>query len=185
RLGFGPTGATPVPRRCAASLCRAFQSGTGGGRKQVLDLRVQGRRAKTVQIGTGFGTRFRVPKRRSRTGRGAMSFFHEGQRPAREPILNAPASVLWLIAALLALHVARVMAPGNWPDNLVYEYGFIPARYSAGLLTVAGGSGLAQQLLPFLSYIFVHADISHVGVNCLWLLAFGPVVARRIGTWRF
>ena len=25
----------------------------------------------------------------------------------------------------------------------------------------------------------------HVGVNCLWLAAFGAPVARRLGTWRF
>jgi len=33
--------------------------------------------------------------------------------------------------------------------------------------------------------MFLHADFVHLGVNCVWLLAFGPIVARRYGTMLF
>ena len=37
----------------------------------------------------------------------------------------------------------------------------------------------------FVTYGFLHADLSHIGLNSLWLLAFGSPVARRFGSWRF
>lgn len=97
--------------------------------------------------------------------------------PPREPFLRAPASVIWLIAALVAAHIARVAAPAPWPDTILSDYAFVPARYGAGDL-----SGFA---LGLLTHMFLHFDWTHLGVNCLWLLAFGPIVARRYGPVRF
>jgi membrane associated rhomboid family serine protease len=97
--------------------------------------------------------------------------------PPREPFLQAPASVIWLIGVLVVAHVARVAAPAPWPDTILSDYAFIPARYGTG--------DLPSFALSFLSHIFLHFDVTHLGVNCLWLLAFGPIVARRYGTVRF
>ena len=33
--------------------------------------------------------------------------------------------------------------------------------------------------------MFLHGNYTHVGVNSLWLLAFGPIVAKRLGTTKF
>lgn len=101
--------------------------------------------------------------------------------PPREPFLHAPASVLWLIGALVLAHVARVAAPAALSDDLLTQYAFIPARYGASF----GTSGLFGLMAPFVSYMFLHADFVHLGVNCVWLLAFGPIVARRYGTMLF
>jgi membrane associated rhomboid family serine protease len=109
--------------------------------------------------------------------------FLQDTRPSPEPFLIAPASVLWLIGALLAAHVIRVLLPGEWPDLILNAYAFIPARY-AGLPQFAHDS-LLQQAAPFVTHIFLHANFVHVGLNCVWLLAFGPLVARRLGTIRF
>jgi membrane associated rhomboid family serine protease len=95
-------------------------------------------------------------------------------KPPREPFLHAPASVLWLIAVLAAAHIARIAAPAPLPDAILNDYAFIPARYGTG--------DLAGFALSFVSYIFLHLNFTHLGVNCLWLLAFGPIVARRYGT---
>jgi membrane associated rhomboid family serine protease len=114
-----------------------------------------------------------------------MALFQEN-RSSREPFLNAPVSVLWLIGVLLATHAARVLAPGPWPDMLIAEYGFTPARFAAAFAGQPLTPGmLAQLLVSFVSYIFLHADLTHVGINSLWLLAFGPIVARRLGTAKF
>ena len=37
----------------------------------------------------------------------------------------------------------------------------------------------------FLTYSLLHADISHLVFNMLWLLPFGSAVARRFGAFRF
>ncbi len=108
-----------------------------------------------------------------------MAFFHEGS--ARQPVFNVPASVPGLIAALLLAHAIRAFASPEMSDQIILMFGFIPARYAGGLLN---GGALAQ-LLPFVSYMFVHGEWGHVTVNCLWLFAFGPAVARRLGWLRF
>jgi membrane associated rhomboid family serine protease len=115
-----------------------------------------------------------------------MAFFQD-QRPSREPFLNAPATIFWLIGALVAAHVVRVMLPAPWPENLLFEFAFIPARYSEAALATSGipAPGFVEQFVPFISYMFLHGDYVHLSVNSLWLLAFGPIVAKRLKTARF
>src|SRR5438067_690544 len=104
--------------------------------------------------------------------------------PPRQPVFRAPPVVLWLIGALAALHLARVTRPGNQPDNIVYEFGFYPLRYSRTFLEshMANPGTLWERAVPFLSYMGLHGSWTHLVINCLWLLAFGPIVARRFGT---
>ncbi|MBU6299095.1 MAG: rhomboid family intramembrane serine protease, partial [Alphaproteobacteria bacterium] len=101
-------------------------------------------------------------------------------QPSREPFLHAPASVLWLIAVLVLAHVARILVPAALSDDILMQYAFIPERYSGG-----SAVGFVALAVPFVSYIFLHANFVHLGVNCIWLLAFGPIVARRYGTGLF
>lgn len=99
-------------------------------------------------------------------------------RPPREPFLHAPACVLWLIGLLVLVHVAIMLAPDAVADAVVMRLAFIPARY-------AHGGPLLALALPFLGHMFLHAGFLHLAVNCLWLLACGPIVARRYGTGLF
>ena len=108
-----------------------------------------------------------------------MAFFQD-TRPQREPFLNAPPTVLWLIGAIVAAHLVRVFAP--WSRDVLFEYALIPARYAPSELAAPD---LLHQALPFFTYSFIHADYTHLVINSLWLLAFGPVVARRLGNLRF
>lgn len=94
----------------------------------------------------------------------------------REPLLKAPASVLLLIAALALAHAARVWAPAATSELVLDNYAFVPLRYSP--LALDPGTWL-DRAIPFVSYMFLHADWTHLAINCLWLLAFGSVVARR------
>jgi len=115
-----------------------------------------------------------------------MAFFQE-TRPAREPFLRVPATVTALIAILVLFHIARVFAPGDWPQRILVQYAFDPAIYSPAYRAshhVAAASWF-DLATPFLSYAFLHADTTHIAVNSLWLLAFGPIVARRLGPARF
>lgn len=102
---------------------------------------------------------------------------------ARQPIFRAPPVVLWLIAGLAAAHAARVLQPIARANALVFQYGLVPAPYSPAYLQsrIANAGSVWDQALPFVSYMAVHGDWTHLTINCLWLLAFGPVVARRFG----
>jgi membrane associated rhomboid family serine protease len=111
--------------------------------------------------------------------------FSQDDHPSREPFLNAPPTVLWLIGVLLATHVLRVLLPGAWPDIIVQNYALIPARFAMALAKGLPVGQVFDLLLSLVSYIFLHGDFAHVGINSLWLLVFGPIVARRLGPVRF
>jgi membrane associated rhomboid family serine protease len=96
--------------------------------------------------------------------------------PAREPFLKAPASVILLIGVLVAAHLGRVFAPAEVSQHILDQYAFIPLRYAPNVLDPGS---LLDRAIPFVSYMFLHADATHLIINCLWLLAFGAVVARR------
>jgi membrane associated rhomboid family serine protease len=106
-----------------------------------------------------------------------MAFFVES-RPAREPFIRAPAVVVGLIAVLVAAHLARVFAPIALSERMLSEYALNPASYSAHLPDAVS---LLDRVLPFFTHMLLHADAMHITINCVWLLAFGPVVARRFG----
>ena len=106
----------------------------------------------------------------------------------RQPVFNVPGVVLGLVALLAAAHAARVL----WisPDQSaawIADYAFIPARYSPAFLAAAHIDPGAwwQRALPFVTYMGLHNDWTHLAINSLFFLAFGPVVARRFGTGLF
>src|SRR5271167_475048 len=113
-----------------------------------------------------------------------MAFFHETER---QPFVRIPAATAGLIAVLVVAHVARVLAPPELSEAILYNYGFYPARYSHAFLAAHGAAPqtFSEQAIPFVSYIFLHANFTHLLVNCIWLLPFGSIVARRFGTLTF
>jgi membrane associated rhomboid family serine protease len=115
-----------------------------------------------------------------------MAFLREPSG-SREPVLRAPASVVGLIGVIVAMHLLRVLAPDWLASALLSHLALVPALYSDAWLAAhpgVAGSAIARAI-PFVGYAFVHANTTHLVVNCLWLLAFGPPVARRLGALRF
>ncbi|MBA2588753.1 MAG: rhomboid family intramembrane serine protease [Alphaproteobacteria bacterium] len=108
--------------------------------------------------------------------------FLQSQSP-RQPIFRAPQVVLWLIGGLAAAHGARTLLSPARSADMVYEYALVPARYSRAFLEshMADPGTVLERAVPFVSYMALHNDWTHLLINCLWLLAFGPVVARRLG----
>lgn len=104
-----------------------------------------------------------------------MAFFVEG-KPARQPFLRAPASVLGLIGVLVAAHVLRVLAPPAVAEQVLNDYALDPARYSGH-----AAAGVLANVLPLFTHMLLHANATHLAVNSVWLLVFGPIVARRYG----
>lgn len=104
-----------------------------------------------------------------------------------QPFLQSPAVVIWLVVLLLGAHATRVFVSSRASTSWFYEYGFVPARYSHAYLEThrINPGNLLERALPFVSYMFFHANLMHVAVNCALLLAFGSIVARLFGTLRF
>ncbi len=98
-----------------------------------------------------------------------------------QPIFNAPRVVARMIAVLGAVHLIREFLTDEWDEWLVLVLAFIPARYSG---EVYPGGGIAL-VTSFATHMAVHGDWIHLGINCAWLLAFGAIVARRVGDSRF
>lgn len=111
-----------------------------------------------------------------------------GTGSSRQPAINAPAIVLWMIGFLVLAHLLRVMLPVDRAIALVYDFGFIPARLTLGvegaeaLFTIPEPFG---GLATFITHAFLHGDLMHLLFNSVWLLAFGAPVARRLGDARF
>jgi membrane associated rhomboid family serine protease len=71
---------------------------------------------------------------------------------------------------------------------------FLQARGLADLVREPGAcaSSLSDftrmsfaDLMTMVSYAFLHLNWAHVGLNSIWIVAFGPPVARRFGAGRF
>lgn len=109
-----------------------------------------------------------------------MSLTDDAQK---QPLIRAPWPTLLLIAMLVITHIARILAPAKLSQEILINYAFIPARYSAEFLAAHGLNPGTwwEQVLPFFTYNFLHADFGHLAVNSVWLLAFGAIVARRLG----
>lgn len=106
--------------------------------------------------------------------------------PRREPILNLPAVVTALIALLVGIHIARTFLLGPRQDQeVLLLFSFIPARYLASGLGVDFPGGFPAELWSPLTYALLHADAMHLGINSVWLAAFGSALAWRFGTGRF
>lgn len=107
--------------------------------------------------------------------------------PPRQPMFRAPPVVVWLIGTLALAHAARAALPAAKGQAIIAEYALVPARYSRAFLEshMADPGTVWERAIPFVSYMGLHGDVTHLAINCLWLLAFGPIVARRFGAGLF
>ena len=128
-----------------------------------------------------------------------------------EPALNVPGYLLALIAVLFAIQGLQEYFSSETATDFVLSFGFIPGElshwlgsdvyeriYSAANLSsndqmlgayaeIADYLKFHPSFLPWtmVSYAFLHGGWPHVTVNAVWLLAFGGLVARRLGPVRF
>lgn len=102
-------------------------------------------------------------------------------------MLNVPPVVALTLLAMAIVHAVRVLLLSPRANvEFLLLFSFIPARYDATVLAQgAVPGGLAADVWTFVTYAFIHGDITHIGLNAVWLLAFGTPVARRFGPWRF
>lgn len=101
----------------------------------------------------------------------------------REPVFNVPSIVLALLGALVAVHaVVYELLDFDAQLDALTRFAFVPAFYHVD------AARLLEPLALFWSPVthgFLHGSWTHLGVNAVWLVAFGTPVAKRFGTARF
>ena len=102
-------------------------------------------------------------------------------------MFNVPAVLAATVAVLVLVEAARDFVLWESADvTLLAWFAFIPARYDpTPLLQGAYPGGIAADVWTFVTYALLHGNWTHVGLNAIWLLAFGTPVARRFGPARF
>jgi membrane associated rhomboid family serine protease len=104
--------------------------------------------------------------------------------PPREPILTLPGALTAYVLLLAVFHL-RVLLPLDLENWTIDVFGFIPKRYDPTLLAIDFPGGEGAKVWTFVTYSLLHANLSHIGFNVLWLLPFGSALARRFGAVRF
>jgi membrane associated rhomboid family serine protease len=102
----------------------------------------------------------------------------------REPLLTLPGALTVYILLLAIIHL-RVFLPDDLNNWAVLAFGFIPKRYDSTVLAASFPGGEGAKFWSFVTYSLLHANLSHIGFNVLWLLPFGSALARRFGAVRF
>jgi membrane associated rhomboid family serine protease len=102
----------------------------------------------------------------------------------REPMLTLPGALITYVLLLAVIHL-RVLLPPEWENWTVEVFGFIPKRYDSTLMDITFPGGAGAKVWTFVTYSLLHANLSHIGFNVLWLLPFGSALARRFGAIRF
>lgn len=90
-----------------------------------------------------------------------------------------------LLAIMFGIHFVRALLPVSWDQEILWAFGFVPARYETTLMAEQIPGGIGARVWSFVSYALLHADLAHIGFNMLWMLPFGSAVARRFGGVRF
>ena len=127
----------------------------------------------------------------------------------REPIFAVPSVIAVLIAALIAAYAVFDFLPPAKQDAALSLFAFLPGRLTLAIWperlseliarAAADPNALAEATLlrhyhlaasdaqpwTLLTYAFMHGSWTHVLLNSVWLVAFGPPVARRFGAPRF
>ena len=111
---------------------------------------------------------------------------NEDRPKGREPILNTPALVGWIIGLLGGIFLVQTLLPDDVRWTLMNSFGIIPARYF-GDAGVASSllPGAWSRLVPLFTYSLLHGSSAHLLLNAAWLLAIGTPVAQRLGGPRF
>ena len=104
--------------------------------------------------------------------------------PPREPILTLPGALTAYVLLLAVIHL-RVLLPPELENWTIDVFGLISKRYDSTLLAIDFPGGEGAKVWTFVTYSLLHANLSHIGFNVLWLLPFGSALARRFCAIRF
>ncbi|MDY6838966.1 MAG: rhomboid family intramembrane serine protease [Thermodesulfobacteriota bacterium] len=93
------------------------------------------------------------------------------------PIVNTALIAVNIVAFLVQ------MSQGQAFSKFIFVYGLVPARYS--MPQISAYFTAAQQVLPFLTFMFLHGGFLHLLGNMWFLYIFGDNVEDRLGHLRY
>jgi membrane associated rhomboid family serine protease len=102
--------------------------------------------------------------------------------PAREPFFKLPSVIILLLVLMIGVYAAIAVLSPALRQVAIERYALVPSHYMAGGHARYGVVGL---LLPFVSHLFLHGNLTHLAFNALWLMAVGTPLARRLGPFPF
>ncbi|WP_131195837.1 rhomboid family intramembrane serine protease [Lichenihabitans psoromatis] len=127
----------------------------------------------------------------------------------KQPIFRIPISLVIVFGVLAVIHLIRTSLPEMVDADVLARLAFVPGRLTLAwdpAWVLGGVAGLdpdsaagqtrievarfflgdgSLQPWTLLTYSLLHGNWTHLGLNGIWLLAFGTPVARRFGSWRF
>ena len=74
---------------------------------------------------------------------------------------------------LIAVNIAAFILQGIFGDAFTYSFSLVPAQAFSGAVW------------QFVTYMFMHGGIMHIGINMFVLLIFGSMVERELGWKKF
>ena len=93
------------------------------------------------------------------------------------PIINYVLIALNILAFLVEQSLGRNL------NEFVFTYGLVPARYSVPQISAYFTT--AQQMIAFLTFMFLHGGFFHLLGNIWFLYIFGDNVEDRLGHFRY
>lgn len=101
----------------------------------------------------------------------------EHDRRRSTPPVNLHGSIIALVALCVAVHLLRTSVFDGQIDRwLIINFAFFPIRYAPGFFQF----DLPTLAAP-ITHTFLHGDWVHLGLNMIWLVAFGAPIAWRLG----
>ena len=101
----------------------------------------------------------------------------DSNRSETYPVVNI------CIIAISVLVFIIELAHGQGLEAFIYCYGLVPARYAEP--EIAAYFTTSQQVLPFLTFMFLHGGVFHLVGNMWFLYIFGDNVEDRLGHFRY
>lgn len=102
----------------------------------------------------------------------------------REPMFNAPLSMVILSALLIGAHFLFTLLPQQQREILLIDYSLFPERFFASAGSPYVYESWIEKAAPLVGHGFLHGDWMHVLMNAVFALAFGAGVVRTIGWWK-
>ncbi|MBN1253649.1 MAG: rhomboid family intramembrane serine protease [Deltaproteobacteria bacterium] len=93
------------------------------------------------------------------------------------PIVNSCIIAVTILAFIIELF------QGQGLEEFIYLYGLVPARYAEP--EIASYFTTGQQIIPFLTFMFLHGGFFHLLGNMWFLYIFGDNVEDRLGHLRY
>jgi membrane associated rhomboid family serine protease len=98
-------------------------------------------------------------------------------RSKNYPVVNITIIILNVLLFIIEL------SQGEGLNRFIYTYGLVPARYS--ITSISSYFTPGQQLLSFISFMFLHGGLLHLLGNMWSLYIFGDNVEDRLGHLRY